>query len=103
MRTALAIALATMIGGIALAGERAGKVVRVEQPPRREVFVPAGAFWLGPRVGWRVLAPDPADSRPECASQAWRVARLGHHGPTMIATYSQLPAKLSPYMRYSVP
>jgi formylglycine-generating enzyme required for sulfatase activity len=47
MRTAVAITLATLIGGIALAGERVGKVVRVEQAPRREVFVPAGAFWMG--------------------------------------------------------
>jgi formylglycine-generating enzyme len=47
MRSVVAIALATLIGGIALAGERPGKVVRVEQAPRREVFVPAGAFWMG--------------------------------------------------------
>jgi formylglycine-generating enzyme len=47
MRTAAIVALATMIGGIALAGDRPGKVVRVEQAPRREVFVPAGAFWMG--------------------------------------------------------
>jgi formylglycine-generating enzyme len=47
MRTACTIALATMIGGLALAGERPGKVVRVEQAPKREVFVPAGAFWMG--------------------------------------------------------
>ncbi|HEX5061699.1 MAG TPA: SUMF1/EgtB/PvdO family nonheme iron enzyme [Kofleriaceae bacterium] len=47
MRTLAAVAVATMIGGIALAGERAGKVVRVEQTPKREVFVPAGAFWMG--------------------------------------------------------
>ncbi|HEY5952160.1 MAG TPA: formylglycine-generating enzyme family protein [Kofleriaceae bacterium] len=42
-----AFALAATVGGIALAGERAGKVIRVEQPPKREVFVPAGAFWMG--------------------------------------------------------
>lgn len=47
MRTVVALALATTIGGIAIASERAGKVVRVEQPPLREVFVPAGAFWMG--------------------------------------------------------
>jgi formylglycine-generating enzyme required for sulfatase activity len=47
VRTVVTLLLATTIGGIALAGERAGKVVRVEQPPRREVFVPAGAFWMG--------------------------------------------------------
>ncbi|HEY5926344.1 MAG TPA: formylglycine-generating enzyme family protein [Kofleriaceae bacterium] len=53
MRTLAAIALATTVGGtlaivgLAAAGERAGKVVRVEQAPRREVFVPAGAFWMG--------------------------------------------------------
>lgn len=47
MRTVVAFALATTIGGIAIASERAGKVVRVEQQPRREVFVPAGAFWMG--------------------------------------------------------
>jgi len=47
MRTFATVALATMLGGMALAGERAGKVVRVEQTPKREVFVPAGAFWMG--------------------------------------------------------
>jgi formylglycine-generating enzyme required for sulfatase activity len=48
MRSLWALALAaTTAGGIALAGERAGRVVRVEQPPKREVFVPAGAFWMG--------------------------------------------------------
>jgi formylglycine-generating enzyme required for sulfatase activity len=47
MRPFVALALATAVGGIALAGERAGKVVRVEQTPKREVFVPAGAFWMG--------------------------------------------------------
>lgn len=39
--------IAAAVGGIAIAGERTGKVVRVEQPVRREVFVPAGAFWMG--------------------------------------------------------
>jgi len=29
------------------AGDRKGKVVRIQQEPRREVFVPAGAFWFG--------------------------------------------------------
>ena len=42
-----ALALGATVGGIVLAGERAGTVVRVEQAPRREVFVPAGAFWMG--------------------------------------------------------
>jgi len=32
------------LGGVAAA---AGRVVRIEQPPRREVFVPAGTFWMG--------------------------------------------------------
>jgi formylglycine-generating enzyme required for sulfatase activity len=41
------VLLATAVGGIALAGERAGRVVRVEAPPQREAFVPAGAFWMG--------------------------------------------------------
>lgn len=47
MRTFAAVLLATTAGAIALAGEHAGKVVRVDEPPRREVFVPAGAFWMG--------------------------------------------------------
>lgn len=48
MRALAALAVAVAIGGIALAaGERTGKVVRIEQPPKREVFVPAGAFWMG--------------------------------------------------------
>ncbi len=47
MRTFAVLALATLVGGFALAGERGGEVVRVEQPVRPEVFVPAGAFWMG--------------------------------------------------------
>jgi formylglycine-generating enzyme required for sulfatase activity len=55
MRSHTASALAAMVGGAiaggaALAGERAitsGKVVRVEAPGNREVFVPAGAYWMG--------------------------------------------------------
>ena len=48
MRTLPAVALTALAvaGGIALAGERPGKVVRVDHE-RREVFVPAGAFWMG--------------------------------------------------------
>jgi len=42
-----AIVVGAMRGGVAVAGERAGRVVRVEAPPRREVYVPAGAFWMG--------------------------------------------------------
>jgi formylglycine-generating enzyme required for sulfatase activity len=47
VRTFAAIAFAISVGGLALAGAGGGKVVRVEQAPRREVFVPAGAFWMG--------------------------------------------------------
>src|SRR5262245_55002011 len=41
-----AFALAAL-GSVAVAGEHPGRVVRVEQPIGREVFVPAGAFWMG--------------------------------------------------------
>jgi formylglycine-generating enzyme required for sulfatase activity len=39
----------TAVALLALAGVAgaSGRVVRVEQPPRREVFVPAGTFWMG--------------------------------------------------------
>jgi formylglycine-generating enzyme required for sulfatase activity len=37
------VALAALAG---VAGA-SGRVVRVEQPPKREVFVPAGTFWMG--------------------------------------------------------
>ena len=36
-----------LVSGLAVAGERTGKVVRVDQPVSREVYVPAGAFWMG--------------------------------------------------------
>ncbi len=36
-----------LLGGLAAAGEHPGKVVRVEQPPRKEVFVPSGTFVMG--------------------------------------------------------
>src|SRR5262245_13248245 len=44
---AFALGLCTIGAVSALAGEHAGKVVRVERPVQREVFVPAGAFWMG--------------------------------------------------------
>ena len=44
--TAIAAALAAaLVGGIAVASD--GKVVTIEHPPSREVFVPAGSFWMG--------------------------------------------------------
>lgn len=47
----LALSATAIAGSLALAGEvqgkRAGKVIRVEHPPSREVFVPSGAFWMG--------------------------------------------------------
>jgi formylglycine-generating enzyme required for sulfatase activity len=48
MRSRTALALAAMCGGaIAGGAASAGKVVRVEAPGNREVFVPAGAYWMG--------------------------------------------------------
>jgi formylglycine-generating enzyme required for sulfatase activity len=54
MRSHAVLALAIACGGAvaggtaALAGDRSvGKVVRVEAPRNREVYVPAGAFWMG--------------------------------------------------------
>src|SRR5262245_63893784 len=49
MRALFGLALATTVGGIAVAagGDRAGKVIRIDQPVAREVHVPAGAFWMG--------------------------------------------------------
>lgn len=38
---------AAAIGGLATAGERKGRVIRIEQEPSREVFVPAGPYWMG--------------------------------------------------------
>jgi formylglycine-generating enzyme required for sulfatase activity len=43
---ALVAALAT-VASLAVAGTRKGGFVRVEQEASREVFVPAGAFWMG--------------------------------------------------------
>jgi len=50
MRRALPLALCGILGGLALdghAGEPVGRVVRIEAPPRVEVRVPAGRFWMG--------------------------------------------------------
>lgn len=41
------VAVVVAGGPATAAGDRKGKVVRIEQEPRREVFVPAGAFWFG--------------------------------------------------------
>jgi formylglycine-generating enzyme len=40
-----AIAASSIAAAIAAAGN--GKVIRIEQAPSREVFVPAGSFWMG--------------------------------------------------------
>jgi formylglycine-generating enzyme required for sulfatase activity len=42
-------AVRPLLAVVALAGVAgaSGRVVRIEQPPRREVFVPAGTFWMG--------------------------------------------------------
>ena len=40
----LFVLAAATAGGVAIAG---GKVVRIDHPPSREVFVPAGPFWMG--------------------------------------------------------
>lgn len=45
MRRLAVIALATAVGGAASAGT--GKVIRIAAEPSREVFVPAGSFWMG--------------------------------------------------------
>ena len=44
VRLVLFLAAVATLAGVA-AGS--GKVVRVEQPPQHEVFVPAGTFWMG--------------------------------------------------------
>src|SRR5512139_293733 len=49
MRCLAVMALATAAGGIASAGN--GKVIRIEAEPSREVFVPAGSFWMGVSEG----------------------------------------------------
>jgi formylglycine-generating enzyme required for sulfatase activity len=41
------VALAAVTATQAFAAERPGRVVRVEQPPSREVYVPAGVFTMG--------------------------------------------------------
>ena len=52
MRTSawLVLAATSVAGSLALAGDaakRPGKVVRVEHPASREVYVPSGSFWQG--------------------------------------------------------
>lgn len=83
MRTLAVVALAIMVGGLALAGERAGKVVRVEQPPKREVFVPAGAFWMG-------VTDDDIDIVSEMCNRAF-------HTEEQIITGSRLGALCEAY------
>jgi sulfatase modifying factor 1 len=41
------VALVALVTSVAYAGERPGKIVRVEHAARREVYVPAGKFWMG--------------------------------------------------------
>ncbi|HUJ57832.1 MAG TPA: SUMF1/EgtB/PvdO family nonheme iron enzyme [Kofleriaceae bacterium] len=57
MRAAPILAVAAL-GGAALASDHPGRVVRVEQPPRRQVIVPAGTFVMG-------VSPDDADRAAE--------------------------------------
>jgi formylglycine-generating enzyme required for sulfatase activity len=52
MRTrAVIAAIAASSAVAALAGAGTGKVIRIEQPPSREVFVPTGSFWMGVAEG----------------------------------------------------
>jgi len=44
---AAAAGVAAGVGSLAAAGERKGRVVRIEQEASREVNVPAGPFWMG--------------------------------------------------------
>jgi formylglycine-generating enzyme required for sulfatase activity len=46
-RRAAVLAATTAVVGTSFAGERTGRVVRVEAPKRLEVFVPAGRFLMG--------------------------------------------------------
>ena len=46
MRTAGALLL-VVLAGVAGASERTGHVVRVDAPAQREVYIPAGEFWMG--------------------------------------------------------
>ncbi|MGE5181152.1 MAG: formylglycine-generating enzyme family protein [Acidobacteriota bacterium] len=39
--------LLAALGGAARAGDHPGRVIRIERPASREVFVPAGSFWMG--------------------------------------------------------
>ena len=41
------LALVAALGGIAGASDHAGRVIRIERPPSREVVVPAGTFTMG--------------------------------------------------------
>ncbi len=44
---ALAALAAAGVGGLAAAGDHKGKVVRIQAEASRDVFVPAGPFWMG--------------------------------------------------------
>jgi formylglycine-generating enzyme required for sulfatase activity len=41
------VVIAVALGAGAVARATNGKVIRIEQAPSREVFVPAGSFWMG--------------------------------------------------------
>ena len=47
MRTAIAAGLVALVGVAAASGGPRGKAVRIEKPPRREVFIPPGTFTQG--------------------------------------------------------
>jgi sulfatase modifying factor 1 len=50
LRAITAVLTASLVAG-AIAGASNGKVIRIEQPPSREVAVPAGSFWMGVSEG----------------------------------------------------
>ncbi len=57
---ARSLLLLAALGGVAGAGDHPGRVIRIERPASREVFVPAGTFTMG------VSEPQAEDAAAKC-------------------------------------
>ena len=80
MRIAIAGGLLALMGVAAASDGPRGRAVRIEKPPRREVFIPAGSFTQG------VNDEQLAAARDQCqltyfANEATRPALRGPNGP----------------------
>jgi formylglycine-generating enzyme required for sulfatase activity len=84
------------LAGLAGASERSGHVVRVEQPPVREVYVPAGMFLMGLTTGQAELANEMCRTLFEPRGDATPPAAISMTSQSLCARYEQVVSSMTP-------